>query len=334
MQHFIDEAVITIQSGNGGPGCVSFRREKFIPFGGPNGGDGGDGGSVIFTVKQNLRTLYNLKLKRNFKAQSGTPGMGSQKNGKKGEDVVIEVPPGTMLYDFETNDLIKDLKEIDEFFLILEGGKGGKGNTHFKSSTNQAPRYAQPGLSGHKMILRVELKLIADVGLLGFPNAGKSTLLSVVTRARPKIANYPFTTLTPNLGVFVIDDLSYVMADIPGIIEGASNGAGLGIKFLKHIERTKIILYVINLEEDNYLEQFGKLNYELKQYSKILAKKDYLISASKFDIANSIERVKNLENRLKKKIIPFSSITKKGLNDLMYALKTKISQVENEGIKE
>ncbi len=333
MQHFIDEAVITIQSGNGGPGCVSFRREKFIPFGGPDGGDGGDGGSVIFIVKQNLRTLYNLRLKRNFKAQSGSPGMGSQKNGKKGEDVIVEVPPGTMLYDTETADLIKDLKVLGDKFVILEGGKGGKGNTFFKSSTNQAPRFAQPGLSGHKMSLRVELKLIADVGLVGFPNAGKSTLLSVVTRAKPKIANYPFTTLTPNLGVFVIDELSYVMADIPGIIEGASQGAGLGIKFLKHIERTKIILYLINLEEDNYLEQYSKLNHELKQYSKVLAKKDYLIAASKFDIADSEERVKELENRLKKKIIPFSSITKKGLNNLMYAIKDKLIQVENAGIK-
>jgi len=329
MQHFVDEAVITIQSGNGGAGCVSFRREKYIPFGGPDGGDGGEGGSVIFLVKQNLRTLYNLKLKKNFKAQNGQPGMGERRSGKKGNDSIVEVPPGTMIYDYESGKLIKDLKETGEEYVILDGGKGGKGNTFFKTSTNQAPKFAQPGLPGVEMKVKVELKLIADVGLVGFPNAGKSTLLSVVSKAKPKIANYPFTTLVPNLGVLNVADETLVMADIPGIIEGASNGAGLGIKFLKHIERTKIILFVINIEEENYLEQYDKLKFELKQYSKILAKKDYLISVSKIDIADSEQKVDELKKKIKKDIVPFSALTKKGLNDLLYRIKDKIYQVEN-----
>lgn len=335
MQHFVDETIITVQSGDGGRGCVSFRREKFIPYGGPDGGDGGDGGDVIFVVKKNLRTLYHLKLKRTFKAKNGSPGEGNQKTGKKGENVIIEVPPGTVIYNYETGELIKDFKENDEPFILLKGGKGGKGNAYFKSSTNQSPRYAQPGLPGKKLTLKVELKLIADIGLVGFPNAGKSTLLSVLTKAKPKIANYPFTTLVPNLGVFFIDDESYVIADIPGLIEGASKGAGLGIKFLKHIERTKIILYLIDLENENYLEQFDKLRFELKNYSDSLYNKPYLVAASKYDLIESKEKFEKLKEKLNniEKIYPFSSITKEGLNELLYRLKLKIEQIENEKAK-
>ena len=330
MQHFVDEAIIEAVSGNGGPGCVSFRREKYVPYGGPDGGDGGDGGSVYFSVKNNLRTLYQLKLSRKFQAKNGQPGMGKQKSGKNGEDVFINVPPGTQIFDADTNELIKDLNYLSETFCLLKGGKGGRGNIHFATSTNQAPRYAQPGLPGHEMHLRVELKLIADVGLVGFPNAGKSTLLSVITKAKPKIANYPFTTLIPNLGVFVIDNESFVIADIPGIIEGASDGVGLGIDFLKHIERTKLLVFLINLEEDNYLEQFDKLMLELSNYSDTLINKPYLIVASKMDIYESEERFEKLKNHVKKEIIPISSITRKGIKELMYILKDKIHQVEND----
>ena len=329
MQHFVDEAIIDVISGNGGPGCVSFRREKYVPYGGPDGGDGGDGGSVYFSVKNNLRTLYQLKLSRKFQAKNGQPGMGKQKSGKNGEDIFIYVPPGTQIFDADTDELIKDLKDSEEIFCLLKGGKGGRGNIHFATSTNQAPRYAQPGLPGLEMHLRVELKLIADVGLVGFPNAGKSTLLSVVTKARPKIANYPFTTITPNLGVFVIDNESFVIADIPGIIEGASEGVGLGIDFLKHIERTKLLLFLINLEEDNYLEQFDKLIFELDSYSDTLINKPFLIAASKMDIYESGERLNNLKKNIKKEIIPISSITRQGINELLYILKDKIHQVEN-----
>jgi GTPase len=330
MQHFVDEAKIQVRSGKGGAGCASFRREKYIPYGGPDGGDGGDGGSVVFVVKLNVRTLYKLKLKRNFYAKNGSPGMGSQMTGKKGEDVIIEVPPGTLVFDAETNELIKDLTSENDEFVLLKGGMGGRGNMHFKTSTNQAPRYAQPGIPGKEMNLRIELKLIADIGLVGFPNAGKSTLLSVVTNAKPKIANYPFTTLIPNLGVFVIDEESFVMADIPGIIEGASNGAGLGLDFLKHIERTKIIVYMIDLESDDYLGQYDKLKKELEIYSEKLLKKPYSIIASKLDLEESEARLEELKNKLNLDIIPISSVTHKGLDKLLYILKDKIKSTENE----
>jgi GTP-binding protein len=333
MQHFVDEVIINVSSGHGGPGCVSFRREKFIPYGGPNGGDGGDGGSVIFRVKQNVRTLYHLKLKKNFRAKNGQQGMGSQCSGKKGEDVIIDVPQGTVIYDVSNNEILKDFTQRDEIYVFLKGGKGGMGNMHFATSTNQAPRYAQPGLPGKEMIIRVELKLIADVGLVGFPNAGKSTLLSILTKARPKIANYPFTTLIPNLGVFTVDDESFVMADIPGIIDGASEGHGLGIQFLKHIERTKILLFIINLEDENYLDQYKKLKKELKSYSIELSRKKYIIAANKYDIADSEERFLNLKLKIKEEIIPISALTHYNVNRLLYSIKDLIHQVENENKK-
>ncbi|HOJ63305.1 MAG TPA: GTPase ObgE [Spirochaetota bacterium] len=329
MQHFVDEVVIKVASGKGGAGCASFRREKFIPYGGPDGGDGGDGGNVVFRVKDNLRTLYNLYLKKEFKAKNGHPGMSQQKNGKKGEDVIIEIPPGTVISYFETGEIIKDFKKNDPDFIFLKGGKGGRGNVHFKSSTNQAPRYAQPGLPGQEAIIKVELKLIADVGLVGFPNAGKSTLLSVVSSAKPKIANYPFTTLIPNLGVFIVDDESFVMADIPGIIEGASHGAGLGLEFLKHIERTKILLFLINLEDDDYLHQYEKLRKELKEYSEKLLEKPYIIVASKMDIEDAEKKLKELEKSINQKVLPISSVTRFNIDKLLYLLKDEIHKIEN-----
>ena len=334
MQHFVDETVIKVRSGNGGAGCVSFRREKYIPYGGPNGGDGGNGGSVIFQVKENIRTLYNLKLKRNFFAKNGQPGMGWQKSGKKGEDTIIEIPPGTLIYDYDTNELLKDFTDSDDKIVFLKGGKGGLGNMHFATSTNQAPRYAQPGLPGQELTIRVELKLIADVGLVGFPNAGKSTLLSVLTKAKPKIANYPFTTLIPNLGVFSLDYESFVIADIPGIIEGASEGIGLGIEFLKHIERTKLLLFLIDLESEDFDEQFEKLRNELKAYSAKLAGKPFLVAASKTDLEDSDIKLEMLSEILGREIIPISSITHKGLKNLTYKLKDQIHIIENENKKQ
>ena len=332
MQQFVDEVKIEVRSGKGGAGCVSFRREKRVPKGGPDGGDGGDGGSVVFVVKNNVRTLYNLLRKKRFYAKNGTPGMGSQMYGKKGEDVEICVPPGTIIYDDETGEIIKDFQTDNERFVFLKGGKGGRGNMHFATSTNQAPRYAQPGLPGEEATLRVELKLIADVGLVGFPNAGKSTLLSVVSAARPKIANYPFTTLVPNLGVVALDEVdTFVMADIPGIIEGASDGAGLGIEFLKHIERTKILLYMIDLTGDDFMEQLPKLQTEIKRYSGELAKKPYLIAATKLDVPGSEERLAELKAKLEangENIIGFSSVTHAEVKTLLYALMKKIKEVE------
>ena len=250
-------------------------------------------------------------------------------NGKAGEDVYIEVPPGTALYDFETGDFLKDLVTENDEFVLLTGGKGGLGNMNFRSATNQAPRYAQPGLPGKEMKIKVELKLIADVGLVGFPNAGKSTLLSVVSDARPKIANYPFTTLIPNLGVFRVEYQTYVMADIPGIIEGASSGVGLGIEFLKHIERTKLLLFIIDLEDQDYELQFKKLRKEIKNYSTELYKKPYLIAASKYDLEDGNFKVELLEKEVGlKNVIPFSGITMDGIENLLYILKNTIHSIE------
>ena len=330
---FVDETTIKVRSGNGGAGCVSFRREKYIPYGGPNGGDGGDGGSVFFRVRDNLRTLYDLKRRKNFIAKNGLPGMGSQMNGKDGADVYVDVPPGTVFYDADTGILIHDMLNSGETFEFLKGGKGGLGNMHFATSTNQAPRYAQPGLPGKEMRLRVELKLIADIGLVGFPNAGKSTLLSVVSCAKPKIANYPFTTLVPNLGVFHIDYESFVMADIPGIIEGASSGVGLGIEFLKHIERTKLLLFIIDLDDPDYELQFDKLRKEIFNYSKELYNKPYVIAASKYDLHDGVFKMELLESEMNIHAIPFSSITHEGIDTLLYALKDKIHSLKNESSK-
>ena len=238
---FIDSVKFSVKSGNGGAGCVSFRREKFVISGGPDGGDGGDGGDVYFRVDKNSHTLSSYKGKREFKAQNGAPGEGRKKTGKSGEDLYLIVPPGTSVYDEDSGELVLDMLNDGETRLFLKGGKGGLGNVHFKSSINQAPEYAQKGLEGETREVRLELKLIADVGLVGFPNVGKSTLISTVSNAKPQIANYEFTTLTPKLGLVEVDEYSgFVMADIPGIIEGASEGPGLGVQFLKHVERTKI----------------------------------------------------------------------------------------------
>ena len=287
MFQFADEAVIEVHSGKGGNGCIAFRREKYIPHGGPNGGDGGKGGDVIFCVKRNMRTLSRLRHHRIFKAKNGGDGMGWNKFGKDGEDVVIPVPPGTTIRDLETGELIHDFTNESERdqFIFLEGGKGGWGNVHFKSSTNQAPRYAHAGKPGEVRTLKLELSIMADVGLVGFPNAGKSSLLTAFTNARPKIAPYPFTTKIPNLGVLrVDDDQDIIIADIPGIIEGASKGVGLGFDFLKHISRTACLLFMIDCSDTNYLSAYETLCNELQNYSEDLMKKPRIVLANKIDV--------------------------------------------------
>lgn len=303
MIQFADEATITVISGKGGNGCISFRREKYIPKGGPNGGDGGKGGSVIFCVKRNLRTLAHLRFHPYFKAKNGGDGQGWNRYGKDGDDVVISVPPGTTLRDAETNEIIYDFTDTDEEkqYEFLKGGKGGWGNVHFKSSTNQAPRYAHKGAPGEERVLRVELSIMADIGLVGFPNAGKSSLLDLFTNARPKIAPYPFTTKIPNLGVLHVDEeRDIIIADIPGIIEGASEGAGLGIKFLKHISRTAGLLFMLDMSDENYMSAYNTLCAELSNYSEDLARKPRIVLCNKIDIEGAEERAKEAIAALKK----------------------------------
>lgn len=284
---FVDRAKIIIKSGKGGNGAVTFRREPFVPEGGPDGGDGGKGGDVIFVADNNLRTLMDFKYKRKYEAPSGQNGMRKKQYGKKGDDLLIEVPPGTVIIDSETGLVMKDLKEPGDSFIAAKGGKGGKGNVHFKNSVRQAPNFAEAGGEGKEREVILELKSIADVGLVGFPNVGKSTILSVATSARPKIANYHFTTIDPNLGVVDLGYTSFVMADIAGIIEGAHEGAGLGLRFLKHIERTKVIIHVVDVsgsEGRDPIEDFEKINRELEQYDPKVLKKPQIIAANKIDI--------------------------------------------------
>ncbi len=282
---FVDNIKIKATSGKGGAGCASFHREKFIIKGGPDGGNGGKGGDIYILADKNTHTLSSFKGKRHIKAKNGAPGKSRNMYGKSGEDAYIIVPPGTQVYDNETGELLADMVEDGQKVKLLEGGKGGLGNVHFKSSTNQRPTYAQPGLPGEEKELRLELKLIADIGLVGFPNVGKSTLISTISNAEPEIANYEFTTLTPKLGVVKVGDYdSFVMADIPGIIEKASEGKGLGIEFLRHIERTKTLLYMIDLA--NYrdpITQFKTLQKELKKYSDKLAGRKFAIALTKAD---------------------------------------------------
>jgi GTPase len=277
---FSDSVEITVSSGKGGAGCVAFRREKYVLQGGPNGGDGGRGGDVYFKVDNNTHTLAHFQGNKNLKADKGQPGAGSNMAGKAGKRLVVVVPPGTQVVDVETGDILLDLLEDGKEVLFLEGGRGGLGNVHFKSSTNQKPMYAQPGEPATTRVLRLDLKLIADVGLVGFPNVGKSTLISTVSNARPEVANYEFTTLTPKLGQINIGEFdSYIMADIPGIIGGASEGKGLGLKFLRHIERTKTLLFMIDLASYHELEyQYETLKQELEKFSPLLAERNFAIA--------------------------------------------------------
>ena len=282
---FIDSVELTIESGKGGPGCTSFHREKFIIKGGPDGGDGGKGGNVIFKTDSNTDTLSNYKGKKLLRADNGKNGMGRKKFGKKGDDLFLTVPPGTQVINVQTGEIIVDLINDNMEVLALEGGKGGLGNYHFRNSRNQKPTYSQPGLPGESLDIRLELKLIADVGLVGYPNVGKSTLISTISNAHPEIANYEFTTITPKLGVVEVDEYnSFVMADIPGIIDGASEGKGLGLEFLKHIERTKTLLFVIDLANHRETQmQFENLKLELARFSSELSKRKFAIALTKID---------------------------------------------------
>ncbi len=300
MVKFADEALITVSSGRGGNGCVAFRREKYIPNGGPNGGDGGKGGDVIFEIRRNLRTLSYLRYKQTFKAKSGGGGEGNKRFGRDGEDCIIALPPGCLIRDADTGEVIKDFGlESEGQFLFLKGGNGGWGNVHFKGPTNQAPRTALAGQEGETRRIRVELNIIADIGFVGFPNAGKSSLLDYYTNARPKIAPYPFTTKIPNLGVLHVDEeQDIILADIPGIIEGASEGHGLGIRFLKHISRSSGLAFLIDLSDDEYLDSYDKLQAELAGFSAELAAKERIVVANKMDVPEGKERFALLRERL------------------------------------
>ena len=315
---FIDFTQIDISAGNGGSGAVSFRREKFIPKGGPDGGDGGRGGHVIFKVDTNLHTLQDIRYRRRYKAENGHPGRGSNKTGKNGKDVVILVPAGSVIRKKGSKDIIIDLTVNGQNHIICNGGQGGKGNARFKTSTKQAPRKAQPGIEGESGIFEIELKVLADVGLVGLPNAGKSTLLSSISSARPKVADYPFTTLKPNLGIVKYGEYeSFVMADIPGLIEGASLGKGLGHQFLRHIERNRIHIYLIDCMEDNPYDVYNTLKNELKNFNEDLIKKPSLICRTKSDLKQELSPQWSDFNE---KIYDISSLTKEGVDQLIHSL--------------
>lgn len=333
---FIDEAHIHVKAGDGGNGCVSFRREKFIPKGGPDGGDGGNGGSVRFVADPSKNTLMDFAGKHHWKAPRGVDGMGKKMAGQNGEDLVIPVPPGTLIFD-EDNEMIllADLNEPGREVTIARGGKGGLGNWNFRSATNQTPRYAEAGTLGQERNLKLELKLIADVGLVGMPNAGKSTLLSVVSAARPKIAAYPFTTLEPQLGIAVLSgDRRIVFADIPGLIEGAHEGAGLGIDFLRHIERTKVIVHLLDLypaDDSDPADNYRKIRSELEAFSPLLAKKEEIIAANKIDLSTDQSALEKLRKELKgKEIFAISGAARLGVDELLQALWKKLQKVKEE----
>ncbi len=317
---FFDEASIAVQSGNGGRGCVSFRRERFVPRGGPDGGDGGKGGDVILKSTSQRRTLYQFRFKREFKAKNGGHGQGKQKTGKDANDLIIEIPPGTLIKDAETDEILKDFSQPGEVFIIAKGGRGGRGNSRFKTSTHRTPRFAQPGEPGQFLKLKLELKLIADVGLIGLPNAGKSTLISVISSATPKIAEYPFTTLVPTLGV-VQTDKPFVVADIPGLIEGAHRGIGLGIRFLRHIERTRILIHLIDvtaIDPQNPLKGYETINRELAGYSPLLLKKPQIIVLNKLDIPGTEQTAQIFKSAVKNREVSLiSAAARKGIQPLV-----------------
>jgi GTP-binding protein len=326
---FIDEAKIQVEAGKGGDGCLSFRREKFIPFGGPDGGDGGDGGSVLLVGDSALNTLIDFRYKRKFKAENGRPGQGANCTGKSAEDLIIRVPLGTLVYDDDTEELLGDITEEGQALKVAQGGFHGLGNTRFKSSTNRAPRKIKKGSPGELRHLRVELKVLADVGLAGLPNAGKSTLIRAVSAAKPKVADYPFTTLEPHLGVVrVEEDRSFVMADIPGLIEGAAEGAGLGIQFLKHVMRTKVLLHVLDVmpaDESDPVDNFKKITKELKKFSPEIAKKPCWLVLNKIDLLPDDEREEKCQDivkrlKWKKPVFQISAINKTGTRELVYAM--------------
>ncbi|MCD6169589.1 MAG: GTPase ObgE [Candidatus Latescibacteria bacterium] len=318
---FIDEATIYVKAGDGGNGCVSFRREKFVPRGGPDGGDGGDGGNVIFRVDSNLRTLLDFHYQKHFRAERGGHGKGKQMTGKRGKDLIIRVPPGTVIKDAETGNVLADLIEDEQSQIIASGGKGGRGNARFATSVRQTPRLAEKGTKGEEKVLYLELKLIADVGLVGFPNVGKSTLLSKLSAAHPKIADYPFTTLEPTLGIVPVGKFgSFVMADIPGLIEGAHQGRGLGFRFLRHIERTRILLFLIDSTGGQAEENLQSLQKELALFNRNLLQKPYLVALTKIDLLPQGSILPAVDSGQEVKPLAISSVTGEGLEELKLTL--------------
>ncbi len=325
MFGFSDETYIDVSSGDGGAGCVSFRREKFVPKGGPDGGDGGRGGDVVFVVRENLRTLGHLKMVRVYRAENGRNGQGDRCFGRDGRDVEIPVPPGTVIKDASTGEILKDLTGMDRY-VFLTGGRGGLGNWHFRTAVRQSPKFAQPGEKGRSMRIGVELQIIADIGFVGFPNAGKSSLLNLLTNARSKVAGYPFTTKIPQLGVMRYADQDLVLADIPGIIEGASMGSGMGFKFLRHISRTKGLAYLVDVSDGNYLEAFDILRNELSEYSAELAAKKSILICTKMDEDGATERFGEIRKKYPDTtVLPLSIYMDELLEDIKRAFMLLVS---------
>ena len=335
---FLDQAKIFIRSGNGGPGCVSFRREANVPYGGPDGGDGGRGGDIVAKCVNGLNTLIDFRYQQHFKAESGRPGAGRDKSGLSGKQIILSLPVGTQILSDDQTTILADLTRVGQEIILAKGGEGGHGNAFFKSSTNQAPRKSQPGISGLEMWIWLRLKLIADAGLVGLPNAGKSTFLSVVSAAKPKIADYPFTTLHPNLGVVAIDGKEFVMADIPGLIEGAHEGAGIGHRFLGHVERCRVLLHLIDATHTDPIASWRTIRTELSAYDDGLARKPEIIALSKCDSAPDdyiTDLIKELQKAGAKNILRLSSVTGSGLNEVLRAMDDVIQSErikgENEG---
>ena len=331
---FVDEVRISVKAGRGGDGSCSFRREMFVPRGGPDGGDGGNGGDVIFTASHRLTTLLDLRYQKHYEAEDGKPGGGSNCSGRRGKPVVVTLPVGTVVYDDETGEILADLVTDGETSTIAHGGKGGRGNSHFATSTNRVPTHFEVGTEGEERQLRLELKLLADVGLVGFPNAGKSTLIAAISAARPKIADYPFTTLIPNLGVVRYgEDRSFVVADIPGLIEGAHEGKGLGIQFLRHIERTSLLLHLIDVSDwatEDPVASFEVMRNELASYDPALAKRPFAIVATKLDAAGDGTRLKTLQSYCKRhryRCLPISAATREGLPELIAFVGQQVEQL-------
>jgi GTP-binding protein len=325
---FVDEVAIEVTAGKGGDGCMSFRREKYIPYGGPDGGDGGDGGSIYLIAEQNLTTLVDFRFKREFRAQAGESGKGSQCTGKSGQDLYIKVPVGTRVFDVATEEMLGDLVKPQQTLLIARGGQRGLGNIHFKSSTNRAPRRTTPGMLGESRKLRLELQVLADVGLLGWPNAGKSTFIRAVSSARPKVADYPFTTLYPQLGVVSLDvDQSFVIADIPGLIEGAAEGVGLGIQFLKHLSRTRLLLHLVDIAplDRDPLEDIIKITHELEKYSSELAARERWLVFNKLDLLPATEQQQYCQTIVERlnwsgPVFEISALSGQGCREICYSI--------------
>jgi GTP-binding protein len=334
---FIDEATIRVKAGDGGNGCLAFRREKFVPRGGPSGGDGGDGGDIVMESSERHNTLVHFRFNPEYKSQRGRHGEGSNKKGREGEGITLKVPVGTILYDAETGEKVHDFSLPDERIVVACGGRGGRGNARFATSTHQAPREHEDGRPGEERVFRLELKLLADVGLVGFPNVGKSTLISRISAARPKVADYPFTTLQPNLGVVAVGDVpgerSFVVADIPGLIEGAHSGAGLGMQFLRHIERTRLLVHMVDVSDGSGrldpLNDIEVISGELKSFGGKLDEKPTILVASKIDVANK-EKLTNLKKYAKKQgmdLYPISAVTGKGIEELKFAMAEKLDEL-------